>query len=133
VPRRVVPPDHAIPHRTNEEDRQLAPQSSRTHLELFPRSKAAFQRRRGGPEQQGQSHHEKILRFSHLSHPRTRPLPLTWQAARPRLHPRFLLTNQILIWPTPWKPWMTKFRDGQEEQSGVIRRDPAGFCGRRND
>jgi hypothetical protein len=26
----VVPPDHAIPHRTNEEDRQLAPQSSRT-------------------------------------------------------------------------------------------------------
>ncbi len=96
VPRRVVPPDHAIPHRTNEEDRQFAPQSSRTHLELFPRSKAALQRRRGGPEQQGQSHHEKILRFSHLSRPRTRPLPLTWQAARTRLHPRFLLTNLFL-------------------------------------
>src|SRR5881396_559118 len=50
--------------------------------QLFPRSKAPFQRRRRGPEQQSQSHHEKILRFSHLPCPRTRPLSLTWQTAR---------------------------------------------------
>src|SRR5712691_4651683 len=30
VPRRVVPPDHAIPHRTHEEDRPFATQASRT-------------------------------------------------------------------------------------------------------
>src|SRR5439155_17347584 len=95
VPRRVVPPDHALPDRTHEEDRPLATQSSRTHLELFPRSKATFERRRGGLEQQGESHYEKIIRFSHLSRPRTRPLPLTWQAARTRFHPRFLLTNLL--------------------------------------
>jgi hypothetical protein len=52
VPRRVVPPDHAIPYRTHEENRPFATQSSRTHPELLPRSKATFQRRRGGPEQQ---------------------------------------------------------------------------------
>lgn len=32
VPRRMVPPDHAIPHRTHEEDRPFATQASRTHL-----------------------------------------------------------------------------------------------------
>src|SRR5258708_35245848 len=53
VPRRVVPPDHAVPHRTHEEDRPFATQSSRTHPELFPGPKATFQRRRGGLEQQG--------------------------------------------------------------------------------
>src|ERR1700693_1968812 len=95
VPRRVVPPNHAIPHRTHEEDRSFVTQSSRTHPKLFPCSKAAFQRRRGGLEQQGESHYEKIVRFSHLSRPRTRPLPLTWQAARTRFHPRFLLTNLL--------------------------------------
>src|ERR1700682_5196573 len=94
VPRRVVPPDHAIPHRTHEEDRPFATQASRTHPELFPCSKATFQRRSGGFEQQGQSHHEKILRLSHLPRPRTRPLSLTWQAARAGGHPRFLLTSR---------------------------------------
>src|SRR5262249_60805839 len=83
-----VPPDHAIPHRTYEEDRPFATQSSRTHLELFPRSKATFQRRCGGPEQKSKSHYEKIVRFSQLSCPRTRPLPLTCQTARTRYHPR---------------------------------------------
>jgi transposase len=52
----------------------------RTHREI-PRSKTALERRCRRSEQQGQSHHEKILRFSHLSGPRTRPLSLTWQAA----------------------------------------------------
>src|ERR1035438_96531 len=28
---------------------------------------------------------------------------------------------------------MRRFRDGQEEQNGTIRRDPAGVCGRRDD
>jgi transposase len=48
----LVPPDHTIPHRTHEEDRPFATQSSRIHPKLFPRSKDALQRRRGGPEQQ---------------------------------------------------------------------------------
>src|ERR1039457_5567872 len=93
VPRRVVPPDHAIPHRTHEEDRPFATQPPRTHPELFPRPKAAFQWRRGGLEQQGESHYEKIVRLPHLPRPRTRPLSLTWQATRTRFYPRFLLTS----------------------------------------
>jgi transposase len=44
----VVPPDYAIPDRTHEEARPFATQSSRTHPELFPRSKATFQRCCGG-------------------------------------------------------------------------------------
>src|SRR3954452_15734910 len=102
VPRRVVPPDDAISHRTHEEDRPFAAQSSRTHPELFPRSKATFQWRRGGLEQQGESHDEKILRLPHLSRPRTRPLSLTWQAPRTRVHPRFLLTSQEICLRRRW-------------------------------
>src|SRR5947208_3416353 len=86
---------YAFPHRTHEEDRPFATQSSRTHPQLFPRSKAAFQWRRGGPEQQGQSHYEKIVRLSHLPRSRTRPVSLTWQAARTGVYPRFLLTSLI--------------------------------------
>src|SRR5260370_21892978 len=106
VPRRVAPPDHAIPHRTHEENRPFATQSSRTHPELFPSSKVTFQRRRGGFEQQGQSHHEKIVRLSHLPRPRTRPLSLTWQAARPGVHPRFLLTS--LLYRPRRLDWMSR-------------------------
>src|ERR1051326_6821361 len=72
--------------------------SLRNHRELilnyFRAQKLLIQRRRGGAEQQGQSYHEKILRFSHLSRPGTCPLSLTWQAAGAGVHPRFLLTNQ---------------------------------------
>jgi hypothetical protein len=46
-------PDHAFPHRADEEDRAISTLSQGTHLELFPRSKAAFQRRRGRAEQPG--------------------------------------------------------------------------------
>jgi hypothetical protein len=59
---------------------------------LFPRSKATLQRRRGGLEQQSQNHYEKIVRLPHLPRPRT--ISLSWQTARTRLHPRFLLTSQ---------------------------------------
>ncbi len=38
----------------------------------------------------------------------------------------------ILIWPTLDSPGMATFRDGQEAQSGNIRRDPARLCGRRD-
>jgi len=91
VPRQVVPPDHPIPHRTHEEGRPFATKASRTHPELFPCSKVTFQRRSGGFERQAQSHHEKILRLSHLPRPRTRPLSLAWEAARTGVHPLFLL------------------------------------------
>src|SRR5690348_15100642 len=56
--------------------------------------KSRFQRRRGGPKQQSQSHHEKILRLSHLPSARTCPLSFTWKAARAGIYPRILLTNQ---------------------------------------
>ncbi len=59
--------------------------SLRRHRELilnyFRGSKAAFQRCRRRPEQQGKSHYEKILRFPNLPLPRTRALSLTWQTA----------------------------------------------------
>jgi transposase len=49
--------------------------------QLLQGAKADFQRRCRGPEQQSQSHHEKVLRLSHLPGTRTGPLSLTWQAA----------------------------------------------------
>ena len=59
----VVPLNHAIPHRTHEENRPLPTQPSRTHSQLFPRSKTALQRRRRRPKKQGQSHHKKSYGF----------------------------------------------------------------------
>src|SRR5438270_795883 len=70
---------------------EICPEKSTRVLELL---QAAFQWRRGGPEQQGQSHYEKIVRLSHLPRSRTRPVSLTWQAARTGLYPRFLLMSQ---------------------------------------
>src|SRR4051812_23759818 len=90
----MVPPSHAVPHRTHEEDRPLIASASRTDPQLFPGSKTTFQRCGRGPEQQSQSHYPKILRVPHLSRSRTCPLSLTWQATRARIHPRILLTNQ---------------------------------------
>src|SRR5215469_14592484 len=75
-------------------NRPLPAHAPRTHPQLLPRSKTAFQRRRRGSEQQGQSHHEKILWLSRLSRFRTRPLSLPWQASRAGVCPRFLLTNR---------------------------------------
>src|SRR5438477_11351984 len=92
----MVPTGDALSHRTDEEDRSLTARSPRTDPELLPRSKTAFQWRRRGPEQQSQSHPEKVLRLSYLPLPRTRPLSLTCQAARTRIHPRFFLTSQRL-------------------------------------
>src|ERR1700733_11797098 len=92
----MVPPDHALPHRAHEEDRSVATQTSRAHPQLLPCPKAVFQRRCRGPEQQSQSHYEKILRIPYLPRPRTRPLSFTCEVARARDHPRFLLTNQII-------------------------------------
>src|ERR1017187_1218412 len=93
VPRSVVSPGHAVPHRAHEENRTLNARAPRTHPQLLPGSEAVLQRRRRGPEQQSQSHHEKILRLPHLPRARTRPLSLTWQAARAGIHPRFFLTS----------------------------------------
>src|SRR5271154_7186370 len=90
----MVPSGDALSHRADEENRPLTARAPRTDPQLFPRSEAAFQRRRRGSEQQSQSHHEKILRVPHLPLPRTRALSLTWQIARARIDPRFFLTNQ---------------------------------------
>src|SRR6185369_11204075 len=90
----MVPSGDALPHRADEENRSLIARAPRTDPQLFPRSEAAFQWRRRGPEQQIQSHHEKILRVPHLPLPRTRAVSLTWQTARARINPRVFLTNQ---------------------------------------
>src|ERR1035438_161339 len=89
----MVPPGDALPHRADEEDRPLAARTPRSDPQLFPGSKAAFQRRCRGPEQQSQSHYEKILRVPHLPLPRTRPLSLTWQTSRAGMYPRVFLTS----------------------------------------
>src|SRR5262249_2766449 len=93
VPRRVVSAHHAVPHRAAEENRPLVTSAPGTDPQLLSGQKDDFQRDRGRLEQQGQSHHEKILRLSHVSGTRTGPLSLTWQVTRARVYPRFLLTT----------------------------------------
>src|SRR5258706_11252436 len=53
VPGRVVPANHALPHRAPEEDRPLAAAAPGADSQLLPGAKADFQWGRGGPEQQG--------------------------------------------------------------------------------
>src|SRR5713226_9489220 len=93
VPRRMVSAGDALPHRAHEEDRPVTARASRTDPQLFPRSEAALQRGCRGPEQQSQTHNEKILRIPHLPLSRTRPLSLTWQITGAGINPRFFLTN----------------------------------------
>src|SRR5438477_12709188 len=107
----------ALPHRADEENRPLTARAPRTDPQLFPRSEAAFQRRRRGSEQQSQSHHEKILRVPHLSLPRTRALSLTWKIARPRMNPRFFLTNQKIT-----RAWLQTNRNTLPFPAGILRR-----------
>src|SRR6266849_8522219 len=88
--------DSLNPHRAHEEDRPVTARASRTDPQLFPRSEAALQRGCRGPEQQSQTHNEKILRIPHLPLSRTRPLSLTWQITGAGINPRFFLTNQSI-------------------------------------
>ena len=74
VPRRLVRAGHALAHRADEEGRQHAARPPRTHPQLFPRQKTVLQRRRRGPQQQGQTDHAKSLRIPHLPHHRNRSL-----------------------------------------------------------
>jgi hypothetical protein len=64
-----------------------------SHPQLFPRQKATLQRSGRGPQQQGKTHHEKILRFPHLSRHRNRPVSHSRQITGARNHPQILLTN----------------------------------------
>src|SRR5713226_3367242 len=95
VPRPLVSAGDALPHRAHEEDRPVTARASRTDPQLFPRSEAALQRGCRGPEQQSQTHHEKILRIPHLPLSRTCPLSLTWQITGAGINPRVFLTNQF--------------------------------------
>jgi transposase len=63
------------------EDRSISSPAPGTDPQLLPGAKNDFQRGRGGLEQQGQSHPEKILWLSHLPGARTLPISLAWQAA----------------------------------------------------
>ena len=81
VSRRVVPSNHAFPHRAHEEDRSISSPAPGTDPQLLPGAKNDFQRSRSGFEQQGQSHPEKILWLSYLPGARTLPISLAWQAA----------------------------------------------------
>ena len=87
VPGFLVLSNHAIPHRADEEDRPHAARSPRAAAQLFQGQKAVFQRCGRGAEQQSQSNHEKILWLSHLPHPGTRALSLTWQTTRAGAYP----------------------------------------------
>jgi Transposase len=68
-------------HRAQEEDRSVSSPAPGTDPQLLPGAKNDFQRGRGGLEQQGESHPEKILWLSHLPGARTLPISLAWQAA----------------------------------------------------
>src|SRR5712691_4734997 len=92
----MVSAGDALPHRAHEEDRPLHARTPRTDPQLFPRSEAALQGSCRGPEQQSQTHHEKILRIPHLPLSRTCPLSLTWQITGAGINPRVFLTNQKL-------------------------------------
>jgi transposase len=94
IPHRVVPAGHALPHRTDEESRPHATSASRSDLELLQGQKAVLQRDHRRPQQQGQSHHEKILRVPDLQSHRTGSLPRSWEATRAGTHPQILLTRQ---------------------------------------
>jgi len=63
--------------------------------QLFPCPQAVLQRRGRGSQQQGQSHHEKILWIPYLPHYGNRAISCTWQTARANAHPQFLLTNHF--------------------------------------
>jgi len=87
IPRPLVPASDALAHRTDEEGRQNATHPSRAHPQVFSRPERVFQRRNRGPQQQGQSHREKILRIPNLPSHRTGLISFTWQAARAGTHP----------------------------------------------
>src|SRR5579859_2477006 len=74
----LVLSDAAIPHRADEEDRPNVARPPRAVAQLFQGQEAVFQRCGRRPQQQSQSHHEKIVWLPHISHPGTRALSLTW-------------------------------------------------------
>jgi hypothetical protein len=78
VSRRLVPTGHALPHRADEEDCQDPSRPPRAHPQLFPCQEAVLQRGGRGPQQQGQTHHAKILRFPHLSRHRNCFISRSW-------------------------------------------------------
>lgn len=79
--------DPAIPYRADEENRPHLARSPYPAAQLFQGQEAVFQRCDRGAQQQGQSNHEKILWFSHLPHPGTRALSLTWQTTPAGAYP----------------------------------------------
>src|SRR5271169_6758515 len=93
VPGLLVPANYAQPYRTAEEDRSHIARSPPSTAQLFQGPEALLQRRRRGPQQQSQSHHEKILRIPHLPRPGTRSLSLAWPPTRASAHPRVFLTS----------------------------------------
>src|SRR5664280_2070641 len=93
LPGFLVLSNHAVPHRAYEENHPDAARSPPPATQLFQGQETVLQRRRRRAEQQSQDYHEKILWLSHLPHPGTRALSLTWQTTRARAHPLFLLTS----------------------------------------
>src|ERR1035437_2073310 len=87
VPGFLVLSNHAQSHRADEEDRSDATCSPSAAAELFQGQKGVLQRCGRGAEQQSQSNHEKIVWLSHLPHPGTRALSLTWQTSRAEAYP----------------------------------------------
>src|SRR5690606_17739829 len=88
----MVHTDFVLTDRTDEENGPDAAQASRAAAQLLSCPKAVLQRCHRGPEQQGQSHHEKILRLPNLQSHGTRLVSCTWKTARTKARPQFLLT-----------------------------------------
>src|ERR1039457_4414762 len=87
LPGLLVLSNHALPHRAHEENRPHPARSPPPVAQLLQGQEAVLQRRHRRAEQQSQGYHEKILWLSHLPHPGTRALSLTWQTTRARAYP----------------------------------------------
>src|SRR5260221_11398039 len=93
----MAPPNHAI----RIEPLKKIARSLRQHrpliLNYFRAKKTLSSGVVEGLNNKAKVYHEKIPRLSHVQGPRTCPLPLTWQATRSGIDPRFLLTNRNSI------------------------------------
>ena len=87
LPGPLVHPDDAFTARPDEGGRAHAALASCPDPELVPSEGSHFQRHRRGFQRQGQSDHQKGLRFPHPSGDGSRLVSCTWRPARAGTHP----------------------------------------------
>ncbi len=89
VPRRVVPTNDAIAAGTDAEGRGEPAPSSIADPQLVPRPRHDFRRHRRGPQQQGQTDHQKSIRLSDLRSRETRFISHTRALPQPKFTHEF--------------------------------------------